>query len=362
MSLKKFLKSQVDILYIFKQSLTDMSSEVILKVAEARSRDVNRGIVRIPGRIMKKLGIEPGDYVEIVGRKSAYAQAWPAYPEDDDREIVRMDGVTRQNAGVGIGDTVKIKRAALKPAQKVVLAPTEPVRVDPEYLKKQIPLGKPVARGQAVDVPFYGGAIRFVVVQVEPEPAAYVSMDTDVIIKGVERTSSSGGYSKPSAISLPSRELSAGRELLLGTADLFRAFGFLMLFITFIYAATNYDAVGFNMPIFISSVGYFVSALIAPIVSTFADRRAWASALIGILGIIPLFAVMWKVSSVDLADLFTFVILWLSISAIIPMQAYLEEWGSGRFYAALAGVIGVGYIVLTIAKTIDAIRRYARAV
>ena len=126
--------------------------------------------------------------------------------------------------------------------------------------------------------------------------------------------------------------------------------------------ATNYDAVGFNMPIFISSVGYTVSALISPIVSTFADRRAWASALIGTLGIIPLFAIMWKVSSVDLADLFTFVILWLSISAIIPMQAYLEEWSSGRFYAALAGVIGVGYIVLTIAKTIDAIRRYARAV
>ncbi len=44
------------------------------------------------------------------------------------------------------------------------------------------------------------------------------------------------------------------------------------------------------------------------------------------------------------------------------MQAYLEEWGSGRFYATLVGIIGVGYMVLAIAKTIDAIRRYARAV
>jgi len=110
------------------------------------------------------------------------------------------------------------------------------------------------------------------------------------------------------------------------------------------------------------SVGYFASAVIAPIVLAFTCRRAWASALIGILGIIPLFVIMWKVLSVDLADLFTFVILWLSISAIIPMQAYLEEWGSGRFYATLAGVIGVGYIVLAIAKTIDAIIHYARAV
>ena len=339
-----------------------MSSEVILKVAEARSRDVGRSIVRIHVRIMKKLGIEPADYVEIVGRKSAYAQAWPAYPEDEDKDIVRMDGITRQNAGVGIGDTVKIKKVALKPAQKVVLAPTEPIRLDPKYLKEQILLGKPVARGQAVDVPFYGGAIRFVVVEVQPGPAAYVSIDTDVIIRGVERTTFSEGYSKLSTIGLPSRELSAGKELLLGTADLFRAFGFLMLFITFIYVATNYGVIEFNIPIFISSVGYFVSALISPIVSTFADRRAWASALIGTLGIIPLLLIIWKVSSVDSADLFTFIILWLSISAIIPMQAYLEEWGSGRFYAALAGVIGVGYMVLTIAKTIDVIRRYARAV
>jgi bifunctional DNA-binding transcriptional regulator/antitoxin component of YhaV-PrlF toxin-antitoxin module len=337
--------------------------ETLLQVAEAKPRDVGRSIVRIPVRIMKKLGIEPGDYVEIMGRKSAYAQVWPAYPEDEDKDIVRMDGIIRQNAGVGIGDTVKVRKASLKPAQRVVLAPTEPVRVDPEYLKKQILLGKPVARGQAIDVPvFYGGVIRFVVVQVEPEPAAYVSIDTDVIIKGVERTSSSGGYSKPSAIGLPSRELSAGKELLLGTADLFRAFGFLMLFISFIYVATNYGVIEFNMPIFISSVGYIVSALISPIVSTFADRRAWDSALIGILGIIPLLAYMSKASEGAPADFFIFAVLWLIISAIITMQAYLEEWGSGRFYATLAGVIGVGYIVLAIAKTIDTIRRYARAV
>jgi len=211
-------------------------------------------------------------------------------------------------------------------------------------------------------VPFYGGVITFVVVEVQPGPAAYVTIDTDVIIKGVERTSFSEGYSKPSAISLPSRELSAGKELLLGTADLFRAFGFLMLFISFIYVATNYDAKGFNMPIFISTVGYIVSALISPIVSTFADRRAWTSALIGILGIIPLLAYMSMASEGAPADLFTFAVLWLSITGAITIQAYLEEWGSRRFYAALAGVVGVGYIVLTIAKTIDTIRRYARAV
>jgi len=342
---------------------TSPAPYVLIKVAESRSRDVGRSIVRIPVRITKKLGVDLGDYVEIVGRKTAYAQVWPAYPDDEDKDIVRMDGIIRQSAGVGIGDIVKIKKAALKPAQRVVLAPTEPIRLDPKYLKERILFGKPVARGQTIEVPFYGGAIRLVVVEVQPGPAAHVSMDTDVIIKGVERTSSSGGYSKPSAISLPSRELSAGKELLLGTADLFRAFGFLMLFISFIYAATNYGVIEFNMPIFISSVGYIVSALISPIVSTFADRRAWDSALVGASGTIPLLAYyMSKASEGAPADLSIFAVLWHIISAIIIMQAYLEEWGSRRSYAALAGVIGVGYMVLAIAKTIDAIRRYARAV
>jgi transitional endoplasmic reticulum ATPase len=161
--------------------------EVPLRVFDANKQDYGRSIVRIPARIMTRLGIYPGDYVEIVGRKTAYAQAWLVNPEDEDKDIVQMDGIIRQSAGVGIGDTVKIKKAALKPAQRVVLAPTKPAEVDPEYLKKQILLGKPVTRGQAIDVPFYGGVIRFVVrfvvVQVEPEPAAYVSIDTDVIVE-----------------------------------------------------------------------------------------------------------------------------------------------------------------------------------
>jgi bifunctional DNA-binding transcriptional regulator/antitoxin component of YhaV-PrlF toxin-antitoxin module len=335
--------------------------EALLQVFNAKKQDYGRSTVRIPVRIMKKLGVEPGDYVEIVGRKTAYAQVWPVYPEDEDKDVILVDSVIRKNANINIGDIVKVKKAVLRPAQRVVLAPTKPAEVDPEYLKKQI-LGRPVARGQIIIMPFYGDVIKFVVLRVQPEPAAYVSTDTDVIITGVERTSFSEGYSKPSAISLPSRELSAGKELLLGTADLLRAFGFLMLFISFIYVATNYDAVGFNMPIFISSVGYIVSALISPIVSTFADRRTWASALVGALGTIPLLAYMSKASEGAPAGLFIFVVLWLGITVAITIQTRLEEWGSRQFYAALAGVIGVGFMVLAIAKTIDAIRRYARAV
>jgi len=337
---------------------TSPAPYALLKVAKAKPRDVGRGIVRIPVRIMKKLGIEPGDYVEIVGKNIAYAQVWPAYPEDEDKDIVQMDSIIMQSAGVGVGDTVKIEKAALKPAQKVVFTSTEPV--NPEYLKRWILFGKPISKGQTIDVPFYGGSIRLVVAEVQPEPAAYVTIDTDVI---VETTKIEVRHDNSVNSKQQGRELSAGKELLLGTADLLRAFGFLLLFVAFIFVVTNYGAVEFNALMFILSIGYIISALISPIALTFADRRAWVSALVGASGIIPLLIYMPEISVIgSVGALFIFVILWLIISVIIPMQAYLEEWGSGGFYAALAGVIGVGYMVLAIAKTIDAIRRYARAV
>ena len=58
-------------------------SSVQLKVAEAKQqRDVGRSIARMDSETMKTLGVTVGDVVEIVGKKSTTAKAWPAYPED----------------------------------------------------------------------------------------------------------------------------------------------------------------------------------------------------------------------------------------------------------------------------------------
>ncbi|NPA23275.1 MAG: hypothetical protein GXO23_03155, partial [Crenarchaeota archaeon] len=58
--------------------------EVELNVVDHKPRDAGRGVVRVPYRYIKALGVEPGDYVEIVGnRKVAYAQVWPAYADDE---------------------------------------------------------------------------------------------------------------------------------------------------------------------------------------------------------------------------------------------------------------------------------------
>ena len=79
-------------------------ADIELRVEEAQKRDAGRFIVRIDNAAMEKLGIQTGDIVEIKGKKTTAAIAWPAYPEDKDKRLVRMDGYLRRNANVSLGD------------------------------------------------------------------------------------------------------------------------------------------------------------------------------------------------------------------------------------------------------------------
>ena len=73
--------------------------EVQLKVAEANQDDIEKGIVRIDSAAMKKLKISQGSIVEISGERTTVAIAARAFPADLDKSIIRMDGLTRRNAG-----------------------------------------------------------------------------------------------------------------------------------------------------------------------------------------------------------------------------------------------------------------------
>jgi len=44
-------------------------SQVTLRVAEAQSRDVGRGIARIDPKVSSEIGLSAGDVVEIHGKK-----------------------------------------------------------------------------------------------------------------------------------------------------------------------------------------------------------------------------------------------------------------------------------------------------
>ncbi|TFG13349.1 AAA family ATPase [Candidatus Thorarchaeota archaeon] len=155
--------------------------EVILKVAEAEHRDIGRFIVRIDAVSMEKLGIRTGDIIQIKGKRITAAIAWPAYQGDKGREIIRMDGRIRRNAGVSLSEKVTVTRAEEEPAKNVTLAPTSvPIRPEPrfeEFVKRKL-LNCPVTTNDTVFIPILGRAIPFKVTGIKPTGTVVVQHST----------------------------------------------------------------------------------------------------------------------------------------------------------------------------------------
>ncbi|MEM2092569.1 MAG: CDC48 family AAA ATPase [Candidatus Bathyarchaeia archaeon] len=161
-----------------------MSSSKIatLRVVEAHGRDVGRGIARVDPKVMEGLDLTPGDIIEISGKRKTAAICWPGYSEDSGKGIIRIDGYIRRNAGVSIDEKVTIRKIEAKNAEKVVLAPTEPLRIEgaEEYLA-QILEGKVVTRGDYVPLGIMGRTIDLMIVNVQPPaPAVIITRDTEI--------------------------------------------------------------------------------------------------------------------------------------------------------------------------------------
>ncbi len=113
-----------------------------LSVGELTNRsESGRGIVRVDAKTMSTLGLKEGDIIEIHGQRLSAGLAVRAYPADVGFNIIRMDGITRRNAGVGVGETVKIGKAKVQEAEKVILAPAQKgvvMQMNPDLLKKNL--------------------------------------------------------------------------------------------------------------------------------------------------------------------------------------------------------------------------------
>jgi transitional endoplasmic reticulum ATPase len=156
----------------------------VLRVAEAISIDVGRGIARMDPEVADRLRISAGDAIEIFGKRRTFALCWTAHPRDAGKGLIRIDGYIRENAGVSIDDKVRIKKISAKYAQAVTLAPTEPLRIvgGEEYVKN-ILTGRIIAKGDSVPVRIMGRVVNLVVTGYQPmADAVIVNEDTSVKI------------------------------------------------------------------------------------------------------------------------------------------------------------------------------------
>jgi transitional endoplasmic reticulum ATPase len=158
-------------------------SQVSLRVAEAQSRDVGRGIARIDPKASSEIGLSAGDVVEIHGKKKTVAIYWPGYQEDYGKGIIRIDGYTRNNAGAGIDEKVDIKKVDAKEAKKITIAPTEPLRITggEEYLK-QILENRVISRGDLIPLGIMGRRINLIVTGFQPPAAAVIVVPSTQVV------------------------------------------------------------------------------------------------------------------------------------------------------------------------------------
>ena len=165
--------------------------DLTLRTAESRQRDVGRGRIRINDANMRKIDISPGDIVELYFKnKKTGATAWLAYKEDQNTDIVRIDGIIRRNLGVRLNETIVVRKANAKIAEKVILVPMEDIALDStlkQFIKQKLS-GYPVITGDLVLIQLLGQALRFIADSITPGPNE-ICIITDTTFVKIEEKS-----------------------------------------------------------------------------------------------------------------------------------------------------------------------------
>lgn len=192
-----------------------------LRVAEIAKASAGRFMCRMDTSVIKEMELKPGEIVEIIGKKNTAAILFPT--STSETEIILLDGLTRRNAGIGIGEYVKIRKCNYSIANKVVLSLIQSdlkLSSSIKQIKLNL-LNKPVQAGDIINVsgsnlakkeqgngpykelkemmPFLKtptvsiGEVRFAVVETKPKGIVQIQNSTAIEIReGFVATNSMG--------------------------------------------------------------------------------------------------------------------------------------------------------------------------
>ncbi|MDL2260788.1 CDC48 family AAA ATPase [Methanimicrococcus sp. OttesenSCG-928-J09] len=189
--------------------MTQQSIQLI--VQEADRADAGKGIARIGAEAMTRLSIEPGDTVKITGKRTAAAIA--ALSQNQGSNNISIDGYIRRDAGIGIGDTVTVEKAAPTTATRLTVQPVgESIKLDGkqvgDFILKRY-AGTPLYKGKTIALPvqvqqqkqdpfesFFGNSwagsfsnsfstqyYEFIVSEIAPDDVSIVGSETKVTYK-----------------------------------------------------------------------------------------------------------------------------------------------------------------------------------
>jgi len=170
---------------------TSNTNSSTLRVAESDPKFVGRGMAHIDPLVVEQLQLKTGDVLEVSGnRRKTHVLLWSGQHSDTGRRVIRIDGYTRNNLGVGIDDNVTIRKVSAPKLEQIVLSPTEDLNVVglEEYLPELLE-GRVVTKGDSIPINMMGRKIGFVVTTIIPsDGAGIITTSTDFAIGSVPKS------------------------------------------------------------------------------------------------------------------------------------------------------------------------------
>ena len=155
-------------------------SEIISKIEESPQQHIGRGRAIVDPKIIEDQKWNTGQILELTYNKKTHVKLWPGVPEEYGSGIIKIDGMTRQNIGAGIGDKISLKTVEAVNAEQIVLSPTEKIAAEGlqeymiyNYLNHVFTTGDSVSLNTQM-----GGRIQFVVTSTKPSKPVLVTENT----------------------------------------------------------------------------------------------------------------------------------------------------------------------------------------
>jgi len=155
-------------------------SEIVLKIDEIPQQHVGRGRAIVDPKIIEEQKWSTGQILELTYNKKTHVKLWPGSPEEYGTGIIKIDGITRQNIGAGIGDKISLKSVEAENAEQITLSPTEKIAAEGlqeymiyNYLNHVFTTGDSISLNTQM-----GGRVQFVITNTKPSKPVIVTEET----------------------------------------------------------------------------------------------------------------------------------------------------------------------------------------
>src|SRR5437870_4424755 len=149
-----------------------MSSQNLeLEVAD-NDKGIGLGIAQIGPNTIQRLSLNSGEFMQILGRRRTVAKCSIDESREERRDVIKIDGIIRNNAGISLDDLVTVKKIESVAAKNIVLSPvtTMPIYESEENYRQYLAdvlRGIPMVEYDYVGVPYFAGKLFFQVIEAE---------------------------------------------------------------------------------------------------------------------------------------------------------------------------------------------------